>query len=435
MPASTVAADRSRTFGRRVARRGDATGRTARRRNTAHRNTAHRDTAHRDTIRREWLRAIVGSLTLWAISRALVTAIAMTTLQRTRGAALGGRPFTALLAQWDSEHFATIAADGYFPAAADDPGLPAFFPGYPLLARGTAVLLAPLGTDAALPRALALVAALGAVVAGAFVWRVASTRTGERAGLAATALLFFGPYALFLHASYSESTFLAFATAAWWAGTRERWLLAGVLCAAAGATRVNGLFLLAALVVMSVVSRRRERRGLLGPGLPAVLVGACGTATYLVFLWVRTGRPDAWSHAQAVGWGRTLSWPWDALRTSVFLTHAHPNVSARIQAVFDIGFAALVVVVLAWFVARRSWPEAVLVGLTAASLMTSVSFVSLGRNMLTLFPVPIALGRGAARGDGVGGLVGPVLWVGTLVVGVALLTFQTHQFALGLWAG
>jgi hypothetical protein len=380
--------------------------------------------------------AIVGSVSLWAVSRALVTVIAMLSLQLDRGAALGGRPFALLLAQWDSVHFTTIAEHGYFPAAVADPGLPAFFPGYPLIARGAALLLAPFGTDAAVPRALALVAAVGAIVAGTMVWRIAAERagrtgerSGERAGLAATTLLMFGPYALFLHASYSESTFLAFATGAWYAASRRRWLLAGVLCAGAGATRANGLFLLAALVVVYVVSRRRDGLRLLAPGLPAVLGGACGTLAYFGYLWHATGRADAWSHAQAVGWGRATSWPWEALQTSLSLTHAHPNESARIQSAFDVGFAALVVAVLVWFVVRRAWPEAVYVGLTAASLMTSVSFVSLGRNTLTLFPVVTALGGGAVRG-----LVGRGLWTGTLVVGVALLTFQTHQFALGLWA-
>lgn len=365
----------------------------------------------------------------------------MVTLQHDRGAALGGRPFTALLAQWDSAHFATIAARGYFPATLDDPGLPTFFPGYPLLARAVAVLLAPFGADAALPRALMLVAALGTVVAGAVVWRIAASTTAgratptagaaaaEHAGLAATTLLMFGPYALFLHASYSESTFLAFATAAWYAASRRRWLVAGMLCAGAGATRVNGLFLLAALLVVYVVSRRRERRRLLAPGLPAVLVGASGTVAYLGYLWARTGRVDAWTHAQAVGWDRAASWPWEALRTSLFLAHAHPNASAHIQFVFDVGFAGLVVAALAWFTGRRAWPEVTYVGLTAVSLMTSVSFVSLGRNTLTLFPVVTALGRGGERR-----LVGRCVWTGALVVGVALLVFQTHQFALGLWA-
>ncbi|KQO62157.1 mannosyltransferase family protein [Curtobacterium sp. Leaf261] len=392
---------------------------------------------------RPWLVAAVGSIALWAVSRALVMTIAALSLQLDRGSLLGGRPRSALLAHWDSAHFTTIAERGYFPAAIADPGLPAFFPGYPMLVRALATVIGPGDVVAAIPLALEIVAAVGAVVAGTILWRSAAGTAvaadagraarrrspGDQAGLAATTLLFLGPYALFLHASYSESTFLAFAVGAWHAARTRHWLTAGLLCAGAGLVRANGMFLLAALVVVYVLSRRRDGLRVLAPGLPAVLVGACGTVAYFVYLWAETGRVDAWSHAQTVGWGRALSAPLAALRESVSLVHVHPNESARIQFVFDIGFAALLVLAVTWFVVRRAWPEAVYLGLTALSLVTSVSFVSLARNTLTLFPIVVAVGRGAERS-----MAGRVLWTAMLAVGLALLTFNTHQFALGLWA-
>ena len=46
-----------------------------------------------------------------------------------------------------------------------------------------------------------------------------------------------------------------------------------------------------------------------------------------------------------------------------------------------------------------------------------------------LFPVPIALARGAERT-----LVGRFLYTAVFAVGVVFLTFTTHQFVLGRWA-
>jgi hypothetical protein len=376
-----------------------------------------------------WWPAICGVIVVWVLSRTLVTTIAIVTLRTEKGTLLGGHPFRQLFYQWDAVHFGLIASQGYFPGAIKDPGLPAFFPGYPALSRIAADILRPFGADAATLRGLLVVAAVGGLVAGVFVWRLAADRAGNRAGLAAASLLFFGPYALFLHASYSESTFLAFATAAWYAGVRKHWLTAGILCACASFTRANGLFLLAALVVMYVISRRRDHRRVVSWNVLALAFGGVGTVVYFVYLWQKTGRIFEWSYAQQVGWGRMLKTPWDSLQTSIFLVSNHPVPSARIQSLFDIVFAALVVIALVVLLARRSWPEAVFVFLTAVSLTSSVSFVSLARNTITLFPIPVAVGRASTRS-----IAGSYLYVVLLVVGAVFLAYNTHQFVLGAWA-
>ncbi len=376
---------------------------------------------------RPWLRAVVGGASVWAASRAVVTAIALLARWIETGSALGGTSPALLLHQWDSGWFRTIVENGYFAPGAI--GAPAFFPGYPLAARAVAWLFSPFTSDP-VPWAMTVVAALGALAACIVLWRLADHQGGgPRSATAAVVLFAFGPYAVFLHASYSESLFLAAAIAAWYFGTTGRWWWAGALAAAAGFTRANGLFVVAALFVMYLVQARRDGRRILRPDLLGVALGGAGTAAYFGWLWLQTGHIDAWLRAQRDGWDRASLLPWDALRATVHAMLTPSGTQAQPQFLLDIVFGALLVVVAVWLARRRDWPALTLVVLTAASLMTSNSWLSLARNTTTLFPIPLTVGRGADR-------EGWRFWVfvAVLIASGALLWFNTTQFALGRWA-
>jgi len=371
-----------------------------------------------------WATALVGGAALWTASRVLVTTIAMVSQWAATGSLLGGRPFTQLLARWDSGHFEAIARHGYQAGSNDV----AFFPGYPLLARALAAVLRP-GTTEAVPLALVLVAALGGLVAAVLLWRLTEVTNGPGAAFLATLLFVVGPYAVFLHASYSESCFAAAAIGAWYLGVRDRWLAAGLVAALAGTFRANGLFLLAALLVLYVVRRRAAGARLLAWPLLGLATGALGFVGYMAYLWALTGHVDAWTTAQRDGWSRRTTAPWTSFWQTVQNVQHHALVSARPQLLLDIVFAGLLLAAIGYLAARRRWPEVTLLGLTAVSLMTSSSYVSLARNTLTLFPIWIALASAAQRHA-----VGRWVATGVLVVGVALLTADTHQFTLGAWA-
>ncbi|MBT2501480.1 mannosyltransferase family protein [Curtobacterium sp. ISL-83] len=371
-----------------------------------------------------WVRALLGGAAMWTASRILVTTIALVSQWAATGSLLGGRPFAELLARWDAGHFADIAARGY-PLGSTDV---AFFPGYPILGRGVAAVIRPVTSDA-VPVAMMLVAGLGGLVAAVLLWRLTESTAGPRAAFLATLLFVVGPYAVFLHASYSESCFAAAAIGAWYCAVRERWWWAGIVTAVAGTFRANGLFLLAAIAVLYVTRRRAAGKPVVAWPALGVLIGVLGFAGYMLALWVQTGRLDAWSEAQQHGWGRVTSTPWTALADTVQAVLHHPLASARPQFLLDIVFAVLLLVAVGYFVARRRWAEAVLLGLTLVSLTTSSTYVSLARNTLTLFPIWIALAAGAQRHA-----VGRWIVTGVLVVGVVLLTANTHQFTLGAWA-
>ena len=340
---------------------------------------------------------------------------------------------------WDAFHFLRIADRGYLP-----PELPccdqAFFPGYPFMIRAAGLLTGGNGVLAGL-----LVTQLAASAAAVLLWLVAvqpGTRaeggSGRRRPIApgagavvgrnAVLLLAVTPFGLFLSSVYSEATFLALSLGAWLLGLRRRWWWAGALAGLAAATRVNGLFLAAALAVMYLAQlradgRRRPRRDVLALGLAPLAVAA-----YAAYLHARTGSWNDWQEAQARSWQRQVAWPWEGLSVGwhqLVTAPSHDLVISRaadlLTALAGIGLTA----VLGW---RRRWAEAVLIGLNVSVLVCSNMIVSTPRYALAWFPAYLMAARWSAR-PGAGRVVMPL----ALALGPPLLAVLSVTFAMHLW--
>jgi Gpi18-like mannosyltransferase len=240
-------------------------------------------------------------------------------------------------------------------------------------------------------------------------------------------LVLAGPYAVFFAASYSEALFLAFGVAAWLCGTKRYWLWAGIFAALASATRPNGIFLAAAIVVMYVAATLAARQRIRIRTLLATLVGFLGAAAYFGYLFAHTASLVAWSAAQAQ-WGRALEWPWITLYQTAGRVLYASSLDRRIQFGLDIVFAVLLVAAIAYFVRKRAWAEVTYLGLTAATMMTSYSYLSLARNTAVLFPIAIAVATTIT--------LRRRRWIFLCwaAIGLLLLVFNTWQLASGAWA-
>lgn len=380
--------------------------------------------------RGRWSRAILWGFALWAASRILIGTVALLTQYSLAGhgtiGSKAGWPFR-LLFHWDSNYLRGIALHGYFSERSADTWV-AFFPGYPLVSRGVAQLVDPTGPSSqAVTFAMWLVVTIASLIATILLFRVAEQRLSARGAVGATALFILGPYALFLAASYSEALFLAFAVGAWLCGSRDRWLAAGLLAAAASATRPNGIFLACAIVVMYLVRRREAGKPILSWNLVAAALGFTGTVAYFVYLSLNTGSLLSWSQSQAA-WHRSLQWPWETLYQTAGRVIYASSLDRQIQFGLDIVFAVILVAGIVYFVRTKRWPEVTYLGLTAISLMTSYSYLSLARNTVTLFPLVLAL---AGATDKPSRRV--LFWI-AFSLGLLLLVFNTRQFALGYWA-
>jgi hypothetical protein len=395
---------------------------------TALADREHETGARGQMIRERWSRGALVSLVIWTAAHLVIYIDAIITHRLVHPADFT-KPgwFFGLFAHWDSVQFIGVASHGYFGPGLASPWQ-AYFPGYPIAIRAAATLLYGATPDIAhLTVAAWLISLVGSYLATVLFWRIAADRLTRQRAVAATVLLSFGAYAHFLIASYSESLFLVFALAAWLSASRGRWLAAGLFAAAATFTRANGIFVVAALVVLLAFELHRQRRPIVWRTFLMAAVGAAGVGVFFGYLYANTGDPLAWSHAQYVGWGRVTQWPWRTLRRTIGEAVATGS-PFHTQYVLDLLFAVLVVVGFVFLVIRRWWAEAVYVGLTALSLMTSLSYLSLARSTVLLFPLSllVATALGSRR-------TAWIYWV-VLAGGCVLLLYNTSQFTLGLWS-
>jgi hypothetical protein len=188
--------------------------------------------------------------------------------------------------QWDALWFLHIARDGYNATSA------AFFPVYP-------ALLALVGSS------LVLGTLLSVIAAGLGAWCVAEIARpvlGDDGARDSVLVLALFPTAFVFTALYSDGLFLAFAAASFLAAQRDRPLLAGIAGGLAVGTRLLGIALLPALIVLLWPKRRRDIWRL----APLLLLPAA-VAIYSLYLDHKLGDPWAFSSAQASpGWDRTV---------------------------------------------------------------------------------------------------------------------------------
>jgi len=377
-----------------------------------------------------WRPALVFCAVLWLAQRVLVQGLGLLVTALVGPAPHSSPGFFGQFANWDTGWFHCIARSGYFGPACADGGTVerfAFFPLYPVLARWVAWLAGGgVISDGTVTFGLWLVAAAASFAAVLALFRLVEHEGGTELARRASLLLVLGPYALFMVASYSESLYLATAIAAWYACTRRRYLLCAGLGILATLSRASGLFLVPALLVLYLVTTLRGGRRLRWRDGILVACSGLGVIGYWGWLASRTGDPMAWFHAQDKGWHRSTRWPWDTLLNQGVHVLREPRWDWQVQAVIELVFAAALCVAILLLARSRNWPAVTLVGLTALSLMTSNSYLSLARNTLTLFPLVVlvaTLTSGRRR-----------RLVAVLAASVVLLVFNSVQFALGNWA-
>jgi hypothetical protein len=201
-----------------------------------------------------------------------------------------GDLFFDTFAQWDAGWFLRIAHHGY-----DVKQTAAFFPLYPLVVRGVAELV----------RSYVVAGVLVSLVAGAIavvvLHRLARPLLGQAGASDTVLFVALYPIAFVFTAAYSDGLFLALAAGSFLAATRRQPILAGVLGGLACATRLVGLALLPALLVLLWPRSARAALGL----IPLVLLPAA-VGAYALYLDHRFHDPWAFVHAQGAFWLRRV---------------------------------------------------------------------------------------------------------------------------------
>ncbi len=214
-----------------------------------------------------------------------------------------GRGFPLALLHYDAGWYLRVAQFGYGRRyqLPDVTGLhaqsrTAFLPGYPLVEALTHRLLPVIGWDWTAVATSTVSGLAAALVVAGLVARWQSPDVAVKAAIAMSAYLGSSVFT----GGYAEPMFIALAAGSLLAVTHDRWVTAGLLAAAAAATRPNGLYLAAALAVMALLAihERRAWRALAAP-----LLATLGFAVFLVHLQLHTGRWDGWFYVENRGWG------------------------------------------------------------------------------------------------------------------------------------
>lgn len=193
-------------------------------------------------------------------------------------------------AEWDSGWYVAIADNGY-----ESRQSTAYFPLYPLLVRALSSLT---GSTVV---AGVLISLLAAGVAAIMLAELARPLLGERGARESVLLVALYPAAFVFTSVYTDGLFLALSAGAFLAARRQRPWLAGALGALAVATRLLGLALLPALILLLWPRRRSARE--LARLLPLLALPAA-LGAYALFLDRRFGSWDVFADAQREFWQR-----------------------------------------------------------------------------------------------------------------------------------
>lgn len=267
-----------------------------------------------------------------------------------------------------------IAISGYEAPSPD--GTPkntwAFFPVYPLLIRALGGGGASFPIVGILTSNVALLLALFAV-AGA--GRELGLNDDETERAAWYIALF--PTSYFFSLPMTESVFLLFSAGSFFAAARQRWWSAGLAGGLAAATRVIGICLLPALLLLPFQRSQRPSRQLVW-----VLAVPLGSAAFFVFLYLRTGDPFAFVHAQTL-WGRG---PFAGIDSAGLAPHFLVSRPWNFIAL-NIAVGLLMTAAGVAFLKRRQWSFAAYTLLSVAIPLSSGSLQSLARYALVDFPL------------------------------------------------
>ncbi len=193
------------------------------------------------------------------------------------------------------------------------------------------------------------------------------------------------PVSYFFSLPVTESLFLLLTVGCFYAATREGWWLAGLLGALASATRITGVLLLPALILLywQTYHTFRPRLNM----LPLLLIPS-GLLAFMCFLYRITGNPLAFKDI-TVAWGRRpgfFLWPlWAYLRDPLSL--AVPWDFRLIN--FTAAATALVCGLI--LLKGRRWPLAFYTLASSFVALTSGLLQSQARYALVMFPAFIVL--------------------------------------------
>ncbi|MDD2943905.1 MAG: mannosyltransferase family protein [bacterium] len=344
-----------------------------------------------------------------------------------------------ILKSADANWYLEIAKTGYHPGPMTTEIAKnwAFFPLFPLLLRGLGLFTTHLVIAGVLLNNVLFFASLILLCMLLPIYG-ASARATEKA----IWMLVFFPTSYFFSALLSESLYLLLLLSAFYlleisATTRKGYLqalfylsLSAICYAGLTATRPTGLLMLPAYLwrclelrrplLQSIENTLRIKTRVMLPAVSILLlaVTTSGALGYMYYLWNLTGNPLAFSDNQ-LAWGRNQV---------TFLTLAGEMLSLPVELCLPWNFltlntcsALLTAGAALYFAERRNFSLVLLLLIPLAAVLATGTVVSIGRFVLTFFPVFLYLGRLAETPTTERILlIISAVWMGLMTAGYAL---------------
>jgi hypothetical protein len=310
----------------------------------------------------------------------------------------------------DGGWYVDIATNGYEqrPFEATEQRNWAFFPLYPLLLRLAARITGGFALTGMLLSNIFLLPALILLHKTALAFGLDE----EGADRTIFYLAAF-PTSYFFSLTQTESLFLLTTVGSFYAATRERWWLAGVIGALATATRFTGILLVPALALLYW-----KRHGLrVRVRVLALLLIPVGLLSFMLYLYMITGNAFAFKDV-LIAWNRSSG----LFLRPLFGYLRHPRLVVQSWDNNLLNFAAAVLALACGVVLakRREWALALYTLLSIIAPLSSLWLQSHARYALTIFPVFMVLARWGRK---------PLLDQTLRTVFIVLLTLMAALFA------
>lgn len=310
---------------------------------------------------------------------------------------------------WDAAHYFKIVTEGY---ASADGGLSpqvAFFPLFPGIVKAIASVGIPVIPAGVLVNSWAF---LGAVLC---LYRWVSERYSVTVARWVTAVLVWCPFSIFGLVFYTEGIFLLFSIAALAAFDRQQYVQAAIWGACSTLTRIVGMALIPAFLIVAWRERRSPQAYVVG-----LSVGV-GLLAYMSYCWVTFSDPLAFISVQHQFWERSRGFNLSDWLMLVQQVAVGPVNSARglfADPWYPVGMAAIVTIAAVLWRKRKAMGDVragscLFVLFVVAWLIAGDPFV----NLLTIW----------------GGIA--VLWLSRRSLGLLLGTYAAFSVAIILASG
>ncbi|MGH9133122.1 MAG: glycosyltransferase family 39 protein [Ilumatobacteraceae bacterium] len=305
---------------------------------------------------------------------------------------------TEVLLSWDGRWYLEIVRSGYPHSIPPDityeqfEARAAFFPVYPAVVRFVD-LIAPGGDTFAALFVNLVIAVASVLLVGRLALRLADAEVAARAMV----LYAVFPGSFVLSFAYAEATLIALCAACLLLLLDERWLLAGFVGALATATRPNGVAIVAACAVASLLAIRQRRDWL---SLAAPLISPIGFIAFQIFLRHHTNESWAWFRVQREAWREGTSFGATAVRNTISFL-GDPLASPTDAVTVATMIAMLGALWCAW---RRPLPLPVLafVVVIIALMLLPATVTARPRFLFTAFPLAIPVAAWWPHRDRIG---------------------------------